>query len=108
MQYVGKVYRPWIEANSILIQTTLGCSTNTCTFCSMFDDKRFKVRELQDVFKDIEEARTIYPYVESIFLIDGNVMAARTDCLLKVLAKLRRTFPERKKSLYSRLNNFRR
>lgn len=109
MQYEGKVYRPWIEARSILIQTTLGCSINTCTFCSMFDDKRFKVRDIDDVFKDIEEARQIYPYVESIFLIDGNVMAARTDYLLKVLDKLRTTFPEAHKvSMYSGLNDFRR
>lgn len=109
MQYEGKIYRPWIEARSILIQTTLGCSINTCTFCSMFDDKRFKVRDIEDVFKDIEEARQIYPYVESIFLTDGNVMAARTDYLLKVLNKLKHTFPESQRiSLYSGLNDFRR
>ncbi|OLQ94569.1 coproporphyrinogen III oxidase [Vibrio ponticus] len=109
MNYEGKVYRPWIEARSILIQVTLGCSINTCTFCSMFDDKRFKVRDIEDVFKDIEEARQIYPHVESIFLIDGNVMAARTDYLLKVLDKLRSIFPENKRiSLYSGLNDFRR
>lgn len=109
MNYEGKVYRPWIEAQSILIQTTLGCSVNTCTFCSMFDDKRFKVRPIEDVFSDIEQARAMYPRVSSIFLIDGNVMAARTDYLLKVLDKLSSTFPECKKiSLYSGLNDFRR
>lgn len=109
MKYVGKVYRPWIEANSILIQTTLGCSINTCTFCSMFDDKRFKVRPLEEVFLDIEEARRIYPQVTSIFLTDGNVMAARTDYLLQVFDKLKQTFPEVQKiSLYSGLNDFRR
>lgn len=75
----------------------------------MFDDKRFKVRPIEDVFKDIEEARLIYPHVESIFLIDGNVMAARTDYLLKIFDKLRSTFPECKKtSLYSGMNDFRR
>lgn len=109
MNYEGKVYRPWIEANSILIQVTLGCSINTCTFCSMFDDKRFRVRPIEDVLKDIEEARRYYPHVESIFLIDGNVMAARTDYLLRVFDKLKQTFPECKKiSLYSGLNDFRR
>ncbi|NKF51188.1 radical SAM protein [Shewanella sp. WXL01] len=109
MRYEGKVYRPWPEAKSILIQTTLGCSINTCTFCSMFDDKRFKVRDIDDVMRDIEQARIIHPFVESIFLIDGNVMAARTDYLLKVFDKLKQTFPEVKHiSLYSGLNDFRR
>ena len=109
MNYQGKIYRPWPEARSILIQTTLGCSVNTCTFCSMFDDKRFKVRDLNDVFKDIDQLRNYYPYVDSIFLIDGNVMAARTDYLLKLLDKLNSTFPECSKiSMYSGLNDFRR
>ncbi|ASJ95936.1 radical SAM protein [Shewanella marisflavi] len=109
MQYEGKIYRPWTEARSILIQTTLGCSINTCTFCNMFDDKRFKVRDINDVFQDIAQARAYYPFVESIFLIDGNVMAARTDYLLQILDKLKNTFPEVKRiSMYSGLNDFRR
>ncbi|MDG3084892.1 radical SAM protein [Vibrio hannami] len=109
MHYEGKIYRPWMEAESVLIQTTLGCSNNQCTFCTMFDDKRFKVRDIEDVFKDIEEARIIYPFVESIFLIDGNVMAMRTENLLKVVEKVKATFPELKNlSLYSGFNDFRR
>ncbi|WP_375748497.1 radical SAM protein [Vibrio sp. HN007] len=109
MHYEGKIYRPWPEAQSVLIQTTLGCSNNQCTFCSMFDDKRFKVRDLEDIFLDIEEARRIYPFVESIFLIDGNVMAMRSEKLIKILDKISATFPEIKNiALYSGFNDFRR
>ncbi len=109
MHFEGKIYRPWMEAESVLIQTTLGCSNNQCTFCTMFDDKRFKVRDTEDIFKDIEQARVLYPKVESIFLIDGNVMAMRTDKLLKILDKIRVTFPELKNlALYSAFNDFRR
>lgn len=109
MHYEGKIYRPWMEANSLLIQTTLGCSNNQCTFCTMFDDKRFSVRDIEDIFLDIEEARKLYSHVESIFLIDGNVMAMRTDNLLKVLDKVKTTFPELKNlALYSGFNDFRR
>lgn len=60
MHYEGKIYRPWMEASSLLIQTTLGCSNNQCTFGTMFDDKRFSVRDIEDVFKDIEEACGLY------------------------------------------------
>lgn len=109
MHYQGKIYRPWMEANSLLIQTTLGCSNNQCTFCTMFDDKRFKVRDIEDIFLDIEEARGLYTLVESIFLVDGNVMAIRTEKLLKILDKIKTTFPELKNiSLYSGFNDFRR
>ncbi len=109
MNFEGKVYRPWTEANSVLIQVTLGCSINTCTFCNMFSDKRFQVRDIEEVFRDIEQTRLAYPYVPSIFLIDGNVLAARTDYLLKVLEKVKTTFPECQKiSLYGGLNDVRR
>ncbi|WP_163132193.1 radical SAM protein [Agarivorans sp. Alg241-V36] len=109
MHYEGKIYRPWMEAKSVLIQTTLGCSNNQCTFCTMFDDKRFKVRDLEAIFKDIDEARLMHHKVESIFLIDGNVMAMRTDKLLKILDKVKVTFPELKHlALYSGFNDFRR
>lgn len=109
MHYEGKIYRPWTEANSVLIQTTLGCSMNHCTFCNMFSDKRFRIRDIDDIFKDIESARLLYSHAESIFLIDGNVMAARTDFLLKIFQKIKATFPECQKiSLYSGLNDLRR
>ncbi|GGA76308.1 radical SAM protein [Neiella marina] len=109
MDYQGKIYRPWPEANSLLIQATLGCSNNQCTFCTMFDDKRFKVRDINEVFADIDEARAKYRHVESIFLIDGNVMAVRSELLLKLLNKLTSTFPELKNiALYAGYNDIRR
>ena len=82
MRYEGKIYRPWPEAGSLLIQATVGCTNNRCTFCSMFDDKRFRIRELEDVFRDIDEAGRIWPRARSIFLIDGNVMVVKTAFLL--------------------------
>ncbi|MDP2489182.1 radical SAM protein [Vibrio splendidus] len=109
MRFEGKVYRPWMEAESVLIQTTLGCSNNQCTFCTMFDDKRFKLRDIKDIFEDIDAARKIYPHVESIFLVDGNVMAIRTEMLISILDYIKITFPEIKNiSLYSGFNDFRR
>ena len=109
MYYEGKIYRPWPEANSILIQTTLGCTHNKCTFCDMFREKRFRIRKIEEIYKDIDEARQIYPRVGSIFLIDGNVMAIKTEFLLKILGKIASTFPECSKiSLYSGFNDLRR
>lgn len=109
MRYEGKVYRPWIEADSLLIQATFGCTHNACTFCSMFDDKRFGIREIEDIFQDIDDARRIVPRVSSIFLIDGNVLALKTDFLLRILDKITETFPECSNiALYAGLNDFRR
>lgn len=109
MRFEGKVYRPWIEANSLLIQTTLGCTHNKCTFCNMFRDKRFSTRSIEDIFQDIEESRRFYRNVESVFLVDGNVLALKSDFLLKVIEKITDIFPECSNiSLYAGLNDFRR
>lgn len=109
MFYEGKVYRPWIESESLLIQATIGCAHNKCTFCDMFREKRFRTRDIEDVFKDIENAGKLFPYTRSVFLIDGNVMVMRTESLLKILEKVKRVFPKCSRiSLYSSFNDMRR
>lgn len=109
MTYEGKVYRPWPEANSLLIQVSIGCSNNNCTFCDMFTDKTFRRRSFDDISKDIDEARRVHSSVKSIFLIDGNVMVLKTDFLLQVVTKIKETFPELERlALYSEFNDFRR
>lgn len=109
MKYEGSVYRPWIEADSILLQVTIGCSNNNCTFCTMFKDKKFRKRPIEEVYKDIEELYTYYPSAQSIFLTDGNVMVLGTTYLLKVIKKIKEVFPNMKNiALYSELNDLRR
>jgi radical SAM superfamily enzyme YgiQ (UPF0313 family) len=109
MYYEGRVYRPWMEANSLLIQTTLGCTHNKCTFCDMFREKRFRIREIEEIFKDIDEARSTFRHVGSIFLIDGNVLALKTEFLLRIFDKITSTFPEYSRiALYAGLNDLRR
>ena len=109
MYYEGKIYRPWPEANSLLIQTTLGCTHNKCTFCDMFREKRFRIRKIEEVFRDIDEARRRFRHVGSIFLIDGNVLALKSAFLIEILGKITSTFPEHSKiALYAGLNDLRR
>jgi radical SAM superfamily enzyme YgiQ (UPF0313 family) len=109
MNYEGKVYRPWMEADSFLIQTTIGCTHNKCTFCDMFREKRFRIRDIEDIFQDIVASRKYMHHVRSIFLIDGNVLALKTDFLVTILHKITATFPECKKiSAYAGLNDLRR
>ncbi|MDF7826355.1 radical SAM protein [Pontiellaceae bacterium B12227] len=109
MDYEGKIYRPWMEANSLLIQTTIGCTHNQCTFCDMFREKKFRVKPVEQVVADIEEARKYYRQVDEIFLIDGNVLALKTEKLLPILEKVKATFPECSRiSLYAGYNDLRR
>ena len=75
----------------------------------MFREKKFHIRKMEDIYKDIEEARRLFPHIRSVFLIDGNVLALKTEFLLKVLEKITATYPECSKiSLYAGLNDLRR
>lgn len=94
MQYEGRVFRPPSEAYSLIVQVTVGCSHNRCTFCDMYKEKKFHVRKMEDVLADFYEARSTYRRVERIFLADGDALIRRTDELLTILNTIRQLFPE--------------
>ena len=60
MRYKGSVYRPPSEAYSLIVQVTYGCSHNTCAFCSMYKEKHFAIRPLEEVLEDFRIARGVY------------------------------------------------
>lgn len=94
MRYEGMIYRPPSEAYSLLVQVTIGCSHNSCTFCTMYRDKQFRVRPQKEVFEDLEWARRAYPYVRRIFLCDGDALCLSNDRLRAIIMKIHELFPE--------------
>lgn len=94
MRYEGDIYRPPSEAWSLLCQVTIGCSHNTCTFCSMFKDKQFRVRKVEEVLEDLEDARERYRMIKRIFLCDGDALCLSTNKLMVILEKIEELFPE--------------
>lgn len=94
MRYEGSIYRPPSEAQSLIIQATIGCSHNKCTFCSMYKDKSFRIRAVEEVISDIEESRRYYRRVNRVFLADGNALAMKTEALKSILVKIHEVFPE--------------
>jgi len=93
IDYHQPLYRPPAEANSIIIQVTLGCSYNKCSFCSMYETKTFKKRELEDIFKDIDKM-SVYSNSRRVFLADGDAFACETTFLVKILNYLKESFPK--------------
>ena len=94
MRYTGSVYRPPSEANSLIVQVTLGCAHNKCTFCSMYKDKAFSIRPLSDVLADLRWAKAHYRYIEKIFLADGDALVLSNATLLAILEEIRTLFPD--------------
>jgi radical SAM superfamily enzyme YgiQ (UPF0313 family) len=94
MIYEGVVYRPPSERKSLIIQVTVGCSHNKCTYCNMYRNKKFKVKNLEDIYEDIKCAKDIYDSVERIFLGDANALCIETEKLIMILDKIKSLFPE--------------
>ena len=94
MQYEGDVYRPPSEARSLIIQVTIGCSHNTCTFCHMYTGKQFRIRKREEILADLEEcSREFGKYVRRVFFADGDALIVKTPLLLELLAYVKDHFP---------------
>ena len=94
MRYQGNVFRPPSEAGSLILQATLGCSYNRCTFCAMYRDTAFRVRPLEELAEDIREARAVYgPGLRRVFLADGDALILKSERLHAVLDLLEEAFP---------------
>lgn len=92
------LYRPPGEWKSYLLQCTIGCSNNQCTFCGMYKEKTFRIRPTEEILEDIDMARAYYgPNLERVFLMDGDAIIIPTEDLLKILHKLYQNFPKLQK-----------
>lgn len=93
IEYNEPLFRPPSEGNSLIIQVTLGCSWNKCAFCEMYTSKSFKVRKEEEVFADIDAFIPYSHNIRRVFLADGDAMVLSTNKLLRILKKLKSTFP---------------
>lgn len=94
--YDYPLYRPPSEAYSLIIQVTLGCSHNKCTFCSMYKDKKFKIKPMDELKAEIDYFRrvTAGKRIDRIFLADGDALIVPTPILAEILDYVKKTFPE--------------
>ncbi|MBF0247254.1 MAG: radical SAM protein [Alphaproteobacteria bacterium] len=92
--YDMPLWRPPSEGTNLILQATLGCSFNACTFCSMYTDKAFRVRALDEVFADIDDAAGDWPDATRVFLADGDALTLPMDHLAAVLDRLCERFAD--------------
>ena len=94
MRYEGPIYRPPSEARSLLVQATVGCPHNRCTFCLVYKNTRFKVRPVQEIKEDLEKAARLEgSRVRTLFFPAGNTIAMPTSGLAEICRHARSLFP---------------
>jgi radical SAM superfamily enzyme YgiQ (UPF0313 family) len=94
MKYTEPVFRPPFEADSLLLQVTVGCSHNKCTFCTMYRQVGFQVESIEQIEKDLREAREAIPNVQRIFLVNADPFALKADKLKEIGKKINEILPE--------------
>jgi len=94
MKYTEPVFRPPFEADSLLLQVTVGCSYNKCSFCTMYRKVGFHAESLAQIEKDLREAREAIPHVERIFLLNADPFALSANKLKAIGRKIDEILPE--------------
>lgn len=93
LDYDMPLWRPPSEGRNLILQATIGCSFNRCSFCSMYRTKEFRARPLEAVFADIARARRARPEAARVFLADGDALVLPTERLQQILERLGEAFP---------------
>jgi radical SAM superfamily enzyme YgiQ (UPF0313 family) len=95
VRYEGTLYRPPSEANSYILQATIGCSWNACVYCDMYRAKRFRLRALEETLEDVALARGRFgARVRKVFVADGDALVMPMDRWTPILRTLREAFPD--------------
>ncbi len=107
MRYEGKLYRPPSEADALIVQATIGCSWNHCTYCDMYRDKTFRVRDLAATLEDLDLAGRVHADdVEKLFVADGDALMLPMDHWRAILERARSVLPRlRRVSCYAMARN---
>jgi radical SAM superfamily enzyme YgiQ (UPF0313 family) len=93
MHYEGHIIRPPSEADSILLQVTVGCSHNKCTFCGAYKGERFKIKSDDIILEDIAYAARHMRRQDRLFLCDGDALIIPQKRLVPILKEIRRQLP---------------
>jgi radical SAM superfamily enzyme YgiQ (UPF0313 family) len=93
MKYEGMIFRPPSEADSLILQVTVGCSYNRCTFCGAFQEKSFRIKSFDEVKEDSDEVSAYGERIRRVFLADGDALVIPQKDLHQILSYLKEKIP---------------
>ena len=84
MKYEGMIFRPPSEADSLILQVTVGCSHHRCSFCGAYQGKSFRIKSFEEVKEDIDEVSSHHPGIRRVFLADGDALIIPQGDLVRI------------------------
>lgn len=105
MHYTGPVIRPPHEANSILLEVTVGCTHNSCRFCTFYYDTPYRVAPKKQVEHDLQEAKRRNPFAKRLYAVGGDPFTLRTAKLIDLAQLIRQYFPNINIGMYARVDS---
>jgi len=93
VHYEGNIIRPPSEANSIILQVTVGCSHNKCTFCGAYKGVRFHIKDAATIDADLSFAARYCKKQKRVFLADGDALIIPTARLMEIFSSIRQNLP---------------
>lgn len=106
MKYDEMIYRPPSEAYTLLLQVTSGCSHNKCSYCNMYKNINFKTESLEQIEKDLIEAKKTHKYTKKIYLLNGDPFSLSANKLKSIAKLIRKHLPNCETiSMYASINN---
>ena len=106
MHYTGTIYRPPAEAKTLLLQVTVGCSHDGCTFCSMYKDVPFRIEPIEQIEEDLQESRSVRPDAKRVYLVGGDPFVLSLERLKIIAQKIKEYLPQCETiSMYARITN---
>lgn len=108
MHYTGMIYRPPFEANSLLLQVTVGCSHNSCSFCTMYRDVPYQVSPMEEIEEDLQEASLYVRNITRVFLEGGDAFTLPGERLIEIAERIHYYLPRVKTiAMYANISNIR-
>ena len=87
IEYVTPFFRPPSEHKSFILQATIGCSHNNCTYCAMYrkEEQKFRIRPMDEIKQIIDKASSGGLLGKRVFISDGNALVLSTSKLVEIM-----------------------
>lgn len=105
MHYNGPVVRPYTDAGSVMLEVTVGCTHNSCTFCNFYEGVPFRIAPMEQIEEDLQEVRSYNPNVRNVWAAGGNPYALPVEKLAEIAKLIRKYLPEARISTYARVDD---